>query len=266
MSRVEELAALMPAGAFSLEAQRRQIAYRSLLAERWGIPAGARVLELGCGQGDTTVVLADAVGPGGFVTAVDPAEPSYGAPVSLGESASAIAASPLGTRIGFRFLCDPLKEDLGQDGLDIVVLSHSSWYFNSIDQISLTLSRARAWAPVLCFAEWDLEPLALRQTGHLLAALMQGRVKSGAANVRTPFSRETLGRILEMEGWRVARQGTIEAPDLDDGRWEMEACLRDPERFGSGSLMASELDVLRSLYDKGRVQSLPSYWVVAERS
>ena len=42
------------------------------------IPEGAKVLELGCGQGDTTAVLAALVGEAGKVTGVDPASLDYG--------------------------------------------------------------------------------------------------------------------------------------------------------------------------------------------
>jgi predicted methyltransferase len=48
------------------------------LVRRWGIKPGSRVLEVGCGQGDCTAVLATAVGPEGHVVAVDPGAPDYG--------------------------------------------------------------------------------------------------------------------------------------------------------------------------------------------
>ena len=44
----------------------------------WNIQPGERVLEIGCGQGDATVVLATAVGDHGHVTALDPASLDYG--------------------------------------------------------------------------------------------------------------------------------------------------------------------------------------------
>jgi 16S rRNA A1518/A1519 N6-dimethyltransferase RsmA/KsgA/DIM1 with predicted DNA glycosylase/AP lyase activity len=52
--------------------------HRIELVDFWGIKPGSRVLELGCGQGDCTVVLADAVGETGHVDAVDPGAPDYG--------------------------------------------------------------------------------------------------------------------------------------------------------------------------------------------
>lgn len=48
------------------------------MLEHWNIPTGASVLEIGCGQGEFTVCLADAVGPTGRVVAVDGALPGWG--------------------------------------------------------------------------------------------------------------------------------------------------------------------------------------------
>ncbi|KAI9745503.1 MAG: hypothetical protein M1818_001037 [Claussenomyces sp. TS43310] len=47
--------------------------YRQHLLQLWQIPQGSSVLEIGPGQGDFTVALADAVGRNGHVVAVDPA-------------------------------------------------------------------------------------------------------------------------------------------------------------------------------------------------
>jgi len=59
--------------------QQSQTLHRLLLTQQWSIPAGSKLLELGCGQGDCTAVLAHSVGEQGNVVAVDPAELSYGA-------------------------------------------------------------------------------------------------------------------------------------------------------------------------------------------
>lgn len=56
-----------------------QIEERIQLVKRWDIQSGEHVLEIGCGQGDCTIVLAVAVGDTGSVTAVDPADLDYGA-------------------------------------------------------------------------------------------------------------------------------------------------------------------------------------------
>ena len=50
--------------------QRTQLKHRLELVSAFQLNKGMRVLEIGCGQGDTTVVLADAVGPTGQVVAL----------------------------------------------------------------------------------------------------------------------------------------------------------------------------------------------------
>jgi hypothetical protein len=61
--------------AFSSEFQQT---HRRALVSFWDIKPGSRVLELGGGQGDCTIVLAKAVGETGHVDAVDPGAADYG--------------------------------------------------------------------------------------------------------------------------------------------------------------------------------------------
>jgi predicted methyltransferase len=58
--------------------QLSQTIHRLVLLQHWNIPTGSKILELGCGQGDCTAVLAHAAGERGSVVAVDPAELDYG--------------------------------------------------------------------------------------------------------------------------------------------------------------------------------------------
>jgi SAM-dependent methyltransferase len=277
---IEWLAVLMPASAHDLEAQLRQTRFRSALVHDWQIASGARVLEIGCGQGDTTAVLADAVGPEGHVLAVDLADGAYGAPVTIGESTRALAEGPLGDRIEFRLEFDVLDPANGfaADAFDAIVLAHCTWYFASLGQLEDTLRRIRPWAPRLCLSEWELQPASIAQAGHFLAVLIQGQIEAfkrrSTANVRTPYSRETLRRLLGESGWTIASDSLVDASELDDGRWEMDGCLDDspaeaaaldvPERVKA--LLASQIDVLREMDTRGETASLPAYSVVAERS
>lgn len=248
------------------------------LVESWGIEEGQRVLEIGCGQGDTTVVLANAVGPAGSVLAVDIAEPTCGAPATLGESAEATKKSALGDRIEFRFGFDPLEADFTPGSFDAVVLAHCSWYFPSIKVLAQLLAKVGAWSSKLCLSDWDLMPQSLDALLHLLSVLIQGQVEAfkseSSANVRTPYSRETLGEILDRTGWIVSREQSLDSSDLDDGRWEVGACLsgsmRDigvlnvPDKFRE--LIENQVQILRSLSERGSVASLPSFSIVATRA
>lgn len=71
---------------FSL--QESQTLHRLVLLQHWNIKTGSKILELGCGQGDCTAVLASAVGEEGKVIAVDPAELDYGTPFGFSYSSA----------------------------------------------------------------------------------------------------------------------------------------------------------------------------------
>lgn len=74
----EALARLSLHDSTHFEIQLSQTKHRLDILQQWDILSGSKVLELGCGQGDTTTVLAAAVGEAGIVVAVDPADLEYG--------------------------------------------------------------------------------------------------------------------------------------------------------------------------------------------
>jgi predicted methyltransferase len=61
---------------FLIQLQSTQ--HRLAIVSEWDIPKGAKVLEIGCGQGDCTAVLGELVGSEGHVTAIDPGPLDYG--------------------------------------------------------------------------------------------------------------------------------------------------------------------------------------------
>ena len=63
-----------------------QLQHRMTLVNLWRPGLGAHIMEVGCGQGETTVALAAAVGASGRVLAVDNAQAEYGRPVTLGQA------------------------------------------------------------------------------------------------------------------------------------------------------------------------------------
>ncbi|MFD4607519.1 class I SAM-dependent methyltransferase [Streptomyces sp. NPDC058440] len=267
----------MAAAEHSPDVQLSQTRHRAALVAGWRIPPGSTVLELGCGQGDMTAVLAEAVGPAGRVVAVDVAEPSYGAPVTLGESAARLTAGPLGPRIDFRFGTDVLDPSVGfpEGAFDHVVLAHCSWYFASLGQLRDTLVRVRPWARRLWFTEWDMTPASDGQLAHLLAVLIQGQIEAagsrGEGNVRTPFSREALLRLLPEAGWTADGSGPVDTGELQDGDWEVAACLElagSQERLAVlpepvRQLVLSQADVLRALAKPRGNRALAAYSVTA---
>lgn len=119
--------------------QRRQTAHRLAIAEAWQVKPGEKILEIGCGQGDLSAVLADQVGSSGHVTGIDIASPDYGAPLTLGQAWNHLLAGPLGDRLTVHFNTN-LSDDLGpiaDQHFDRVVLAHSLWYFASANALAL---------------------------------------------------------------------------------------------------------------------------------
>lgn len=275
MNKVDRIAAAMAASSVSPQAQRTQTQYRLSLVDSWNIQPGQSVLEIGCGQGDMTAVLADAVGEHGSVLGVDTATADYGTPVTLGESAAFLARSSLAPQVEMRFEFDVLARSFPGRTFDHVVLSHCSWYFTSFDQVRATLRRIRPWAGQLCFAEWDLRPVIPGQLPHLLAVLIQGHIEAagsrGDGNIRTPYSQEAGLRLIAETGWETVTDRTADTTAMQDADWEVEACLRilsSPSRMAAlpgpvAALISSQADVLRAIARQRGNTALPSYSVTA---
>lgn len=172
-----------------------QTEHRMKLGLFWGIQEGSRVLEIGCGQGDTTAVLAHLVGEHGYVHGVDIAPEDYGAPLTVGEAAAKLRRSPLGDRIRMDYDYDILSDQaqFSENEFDVIVLSHCSWYLKSFDELAQILTKVRTWGHQLCFAEWDARVTDVSQLSHWLSVLIQSQVEcykeNSFSNVRTLLHR-----------------------------------------------------------------------------
>lgn len=262
-----------------VEIQRIQTEHRLKLAEFWGIREGDRILEIGCGQGDTTAVLAYLAGESGFVHGVDTAAPHYGAPLTLGAASERLTQSPLGSRIQIDLETDMLSPliDYEENSFDIVVLSHCSWYFESAEQLEAVLQKARAWGRRLCFAEWDPRITHPEQYPHLLAVLVQAQYevfkKNSSSNVRTLFTPGQIKGIAEQSGWSMRREKTFYSPQLQDGLWEVDMTLQsyqselsDIEKAPSKlvTLIQSEIYLLQEAKLTHGIKPLSTYALCAE--
>jgi protein-L-isoaspartate O-methyltransferase len=147
--------------------------HRERLAGFWGILPGSSVLEIGCGQGDTTEALLDRVGDNGFVHAIDTAGPDYGSPETLGEAREKLLSGGNRQRLRMDFGTDVFSAGLAGSGYDYVVLSHSLWYLSSQDELRGILTQARNFAKTLCLAEWDLRITSAAQACHARAVAAQ---------------------------------------------------------------------------------------------
>ncbi|RAL17621.1 class I SAM-dependent methyltransferase [Aspergillus homomorphus CBS 101889] len=224
--------------------QHSQTCHRLVLLQHWNIPTDSKALELGCGQGDCTTVLAHAVGEQGRVVAVDPAELDYGAPYTLGQAQSHISQGPLGERITWiqqapldylSSLSLPSSASWPPAGeskaFDATVLAHSLWYFASLSLILSTFRALKQHSKRLLLAEWSLVATHPSAQPHVLAALTQAALecrksKGSVSNIRTVLGPKQLTELALTAGWQLERETRMQpAEGLLDGQWEVSACL-----------------------------------------
>jgi len=218
------------------QVQLQSTEHRIALVDQWDIKPGSKVLEVGCGQGDCTVVLATAVGDTGHVTAIDPGAPDYGSPYTLAQAQEHISNSPVGSRITF-IRTTPIKHLAALQPnaypYDYAVLAHSLWYFSSPEEISETLSVLAKYAKEICIAEWSLAPSKNYPTEsypHVLAAFAMGflavrqPIGTSTSNIQTLISP---AGIKELTGVLSCVKETFITPKetVLDGKWEVDWVL-----------------------------------------
>lgn len=239
LSSAEKIASyqLLPPNGLASEAA--QAAHRINILNSWGpgvIKPGSRVLEIGCGQGNCTAVLAEAVGPAGHVDACDPAPPDYGSPFTLAEAQGHISQSEIASRITWHRgkpwePTAPTPEGMaGPDGKwDVVVLAHCVWYFQGRDELSNILRDLKAKVKKdgkVCIAEYALHATEKAAWPHVLAALAQGtlqalRSKGSEDNIQTPLSPLQIKHIALEQAWKLDHEAMLVPEDgLLDGAWE----------------------------------------------
>lgn len=208
--------------------QRVQTAHRMRIVEATPIKEGMRVLEIGCGQGDTTAVLAAKVGPTGFVKGIDIANGTYGAPITLAEATDHLLAGPLGQRMEFQLNTDLL--DLSEDELyDVAIFSHCSWYMNSVKTLETLLQKALKIAKQVIVVEWDIVDVVEQQRAHQQAAFIQALYATQEetdANIHTLFTRSQVEQLLTKHGAQIESSTTVDATALQDGQWEIDYALQ----------------------------------------
>lgn len=270
---------ISPTGTLS-EIQTVQTQHRIHLAEYWGIHAGESILEIGCGQGDTTAVLAYFVGDKGKVHAIDIASPDYGSPETLGQAIGKLQQSSVGKQITVDFETDILSADIDfpENTFDTIVLSHSSWYLTSQDVLLEMFTKLHRWGKRLVFAEWNTQVTDSHQLPHFLAALIQAQYESfretTEANIRTLITPEDSKNLAKQAGWNVVDETVIPSKDLQDGSWEVDMTLSDaPEAIASISsmpdkfktLLSSQLNSLNSYHEQESIQSMDTFSFIATK-
>lgn len=218
-----------PPSRTSLSIELSQATHRVHLINAFpSINPGARLLEIGCGQGTSTQALAHAIcgSPPGHITALDPASLDYGRPFTLGEAQSHLSSGPIGPLITF-VQADPVSylREHPEEKWDVAVLIHCIWYFPSPDVLLDILKALKGRAKKVCIAEWALQATNPAATAHVLAALaratFEAHRRESKENIQTALSPEGIKRVAKKAGWKVEGEGVVIPEEgLDDGFWE----------------------------------------------
>ncbi|KAJ5358662.1 uncharacterized protein N7496_011075 [Penicillium cataractarum] len=189
--------------------QHSQTIHRLVLLQQWNVPADSKVLELGCGQGDCTTVLASAVGEQGRVVAVDPAALDYGAPYTLGQAQSHISQGPLGSRITWVQRPPWTASPLFPPPLPAKIRP-------STQQCSPT---AYGISPPLSSSFPPSVPSSS-------TAALECRKPNSDSNVRTVLGPKRLTELALAAGWQLESETRVPGGEgLLDGQWEVSTCL-----------------------------------------
>lgn len=249
--------------------QQVQLQHRLDLVEAFGIKKGMRVLEIGCGQGDTTVAIAGAVGKKGHVVAIDIASADYGAPSTLAQATNLIKQSIIGERIDFYFEMDFNKIELDEQ-FDMVVLSHSLWYFKNQDDLLLYFKKIRTITKCICIAEWDLDFDYMEQRAHFCAVsilALYSNYVNNEGNIQNLFHKSHIQQLLEEANFKVKGATSVNAHYLQDGQWEKNHA--NDLRFEFGSVPSKIQTLIRNYYElmnvsDETVSSLNSFILLAK--
>lgn len=259
------------------EIQRAQSEHRLKLIDFWGIKEGQKVLEIGCGQGDTTVALGYVVGENGFVHGLDCADENYGAPETIGKARNRIMKTELSDRVKMTFDCNILNGDIvfDEDEFDVVVLSHCLWYFPEYEVLEKILKKVKPYAKKLCIAEWNPVITNSAQLYHLYSAQVQSIyesfVENSDSNIRTMFYPDDIKTAVVSAGYRITNTVNIYSENVNDAKWEVDMTLSAyprkinrnhdiPERLKE--LLLSQIQAIR---DAREIKPMASYVLNATR-
>ena len=224
--------------------QLSQTKHRLNICQQWKIPSNSSILEIGCGHGDCTAVLASFVDSQGHVTALDPGDASYGSPFTLGQAQTHLRKSSLGSRLTF-IQDNPIHFlQTTNNNYDYAIFFHSVWYFSSANEVEHTFRALHG------------------STAHLLSVLLQAACNTSrrlTANVRTVLSKKALLELACKAGWTKVKMEYEVKSDLDDGRWEVEAALDLVQTQEKAELICALRDaLLESLEQADNLKDIPT--------
>lgn len=223
-----------------------QFQHRNNIIDKFNIEEGSSILEIGCGQGDATYVLASKIGDNGIVVGVDIADRDYGSPMTLGQSLDLLLKSKLRSRINIKLNTDLSKDTTWNEFkeeypnlFDYIFLIHSSWYMESDIKLKKLLNKLYKLGKKLCFVEYDPEPKYFEQIPHYISSIIQSELyflrnlyikddNKYNPNIKTIITPKKIKDICYEIGWKnIINEFEINTENLQDGKWEISECLSE---------------------------------------
>ncbi|KAE8416403.1 hypothetical protein BDV36DRAFT_284544 [Aspergillus pseudocaelatus] len=191
--------------------------HRLRMAEAWGISSGERILDIGCGQGDSSLILAHLVGPNGRITGIDSVQPEYGTPFAVQQSQEYTKRSSLGSSLTFLRTDAPSfvhgLDCPASEVFDAAVLCHSLWYFpESPDHIPCVYWCECSYKPSLDRLDQESTLKAAQLAGFLLkkhgSITPESTILEGHYEVQY-VAEEKFTRVVREEGLPETQQDEI---------------------------------------------------------
>ncbi|KAK1752306.1 S-adenosyl-L-methionine-dependent methyltransferase [Echria macrotheca] len=241
------------------------IEYRQAMLREWNIAPGSSVLEIGCGQGEFTVCLADAVGPNGRIVAVDSAYLGWGTPCII-ESQNHLMATPIGKPISFvndtalNYVSSLFGEEETGHQFDYVLFGHCIWFFDRPQILGELLKKLRPWTRAVLIAEFSFSTSIPAAFPHVLVAEYSSTVEAllddrEVWNIRCPLTPSQLIEAARRAGFALTAEKTI-TPDAKNREASREVRMLlharewDEERERVGRLHGDKVaSMLRGLKD-----------------
>ena len=108
---------------------------------------------------------------------------------------------------------------------DVVVLSHCSWYFESIELLKNYMQKIKQVADRICFAEWDIDYISDDQRAHFCAAniaVLYTAFTENEGNIQNLFHKTQIKELMLSEGFSINVEQIVDASYLQDGSWEVD--------------------------------------------
>jgi len=210
---------------FHAETDRQLAALGALALERLAARPGERIIDVGCGCGQTLLQLADAVGPGGRVLGIDLSE------AMLAQARARVAAASAAPPV--EIVCaDATSFSFPAGGFDAVYSRFGLMFFEQPRAAFQHLRAALAPGGRLAFVSWQAQernPWALVPLRAVQAALPETAPQLPAPGAPGPFSLAEpapVTALLESAGFRDVRIDAVDTEIQVGGAATLEDAMK----------------------------------------